>query len=349
MRVNLSKTNVHPDYWYPALRDSQLARGQCVSVVFNGQRIVLYRDTSGALHAMENSCAHRRVALHTGEVKNCNLVCSYHGWEYGSDGRLASIPYWPADKKLPNVGLRTYPTQSRGGLIWIFPGDPERATVVPIPDTSAVDNDQWFSFCLDNDFYNHYSIGIINGMDYYHFHLHRRFQPWSEIKLLKLESDEESVVGEYEIITTTGRAARLFKAILGESGKDKVVESLKVSYFYPHHLAEVGEKLRVWVFFLPVNDRHVKAFITMYVKASGIQRLWHKPFKQFFSPLILRRIQVQDAWVGLQEQEAWDLYPHEPRCETNPISVAVEKLLVRKSADVDSHVNKDVSFSSAAD
>jgi hypothetical protein len=49
-----------------------------------------------------------------------------------------------------------------------------------------------------------------------------------------------------------------------------------------------------------------------------------------FSPLILRRIQVQDAWAGLQEQRAWELYPNAPRYETNPISNAVEKLLIRK-------------------
>jgi phenylpropionate dioxygenase-like ring-hydroxylating dioxygenase large terminal subunit len=352
VKTNLSKINVHPNYWYPVLRESQLAKGQTLPVEFGGRRLVVYRDRDGELHAMENSCAHRRVALHTGEVKNCNLVCSYHGWEFAPDGRLASIPYWPSDKKLPNVGVKTYPIQVRGELIWIFPGDPAEAERVAIPDTSDLHNDEWFSFCLDNDFYNHYSIGIINGMDYYHFHLHRRFQPWSEIKLLNLESDENSVVGEYEIITTKGRAGRLFKAILGEGRKERVVETLRVSYFYPHHLAEVGDKLKVWVFFLPVSDRHVKAFITMYVKSSGIQRLWHKPFKRFFSPLILKRIQVQDAWIGLQEQEAWDLYPNDPRCETNPISVAVEKLLVakwRESLIDDSKTNSELSYSTAAD
>ena len=330
MRPNLCKLGVDPNYWYPVLRASKLGRGRAVPITFWKRQVVLYRDREGQVHAMDNSCAHRRVALHTGEVRDCNIVCPYHGWEYGPEGELASIPYWPADKKLPHVRLRSYPTESRNGLIWFFPGDPQLASSVPVPDTSSLENKEWFSFCLDNDFYNHYSIGIINGMDYYHFHLHRNFQPWSDIKLLNLESGDNSVVGEYEIITTRGKAARLFKAILGESGSQKVVESLRVHYLYPHHLAEVGEKIKVWAFFLPLNEKHVKAFITMYIKASGLQRALRKPFQKFFSPLILKRIQVQDAWIGLQEQEAWDLYPNEPRCETNPISVAVEKLLVRK-------------------
>lgn len=330
MRVNLCKVGVDPNYWYPVLREKHLAKGAALPVSFSDRRIVIYRDDEGKVHALENSCAHRKVALHPGHVEGCQIVCPYHGWEYKPDGRLASIPYWPTDKKLPGVRLRTYPVQEQNGLIWIFPGDPALAESRPAPDTSSLENKEWFSFCLDNDFYNNYSIGIINGMDYYHFHLHRKFQPWSEIKLLDLQQGENSVKGEYEITTTRGRAAKFFKAILGEGGNERVVESLKVHYLYPHHLAEVGEKIKVWAFFLPVNERHVKAFITMYVRVAGINMMLRKSFQKLFSPLILRRIQVQDAWVGLQEQEAWDLYPDEPRCETNPISIAVEKMLVRK-------------------
>jgi phenylpropionate dioxygenase-like ring-hydroxylating dioxygenase large terminal subunit len=330
VKANLCKVGVDPNYWYPVLREKELAKGKALPVTFSQRRLVVFRDQAGQVHTLDNSCAHRKVALHTGEVRDCRIVCPYHGWEYESAGKLVGIPYWEADKKIPNIKLRNYPTQCRNGLIWIFPGDFELADAAAIPDTSALENKEWFSFRLDNDFYNHYSIGIINGMDYYHFHLHRKFQPWSDIRLVKLQSEENSVFGEYEIVSTRGRAARFFKTILGEGGSAQVVESLKVHYLYPHHLAEVGEKIKVRAYFLPVNEKHVKAFITMYVRASGIHRFFRKPFQTLFSPLILKRIQVQDAWIGLQEQEAWELYPHEPRCETNPISIAVEKLLVQK-------------------
>lgn len=346
MMKNLCEIGVDPNYWYPILRESKLAKGKSLPVTFWQNRWLIFRDQTGQVYALDDKCAHRKVALHTGEVRDCRIVCPYHGWEYESDGKLAKIPYWTSDKKLPNVKIQNYPIECRNGLIWIFPGNPELAATVPVPDTSALENKEWFSFCLDNDFYNHYSIGIINGMDYYHFHLHQKFQPWSDIKLIKLRSDESSVIGEYEITSTRGKAARFFKSILGEGGNDKVVESLKVHYLYPHHLAEVGEKIKVWAYFLPVNERHVKAFITMYVRASGVNRLFRKPFQKLFSPLILRRIQVQDAWIGLQEQEAWEFYPNEPRCETNPISIAVQKLLVQKWTNhlEENHIEKERAF-----
>jgi hypothetical protein len=321
---------VNLNYWYPVARDRSLKINRPILASVWDKQLVIYRDRTGEARALDNACAHRRVALHEGEVRDCRIVCPYHGWEYDPDGVLAAIPYWPAGKQLPKVELNSYPVQRRGGLIWVFPGDRRKASEVSIPDTSELESGEWFSFCIDNDFYNHYSIGIINGMDYYHFHLHRKYQPWSDIELLNLRSNEDSVVGEYNIITTRGGAGRFFKAILGEARSEKVSRVLRVHYLYPHHFAEVGDDIKVWAFFLPVNEKHVKAFITMYVKARGVQRIFRKPFEMLFSPLILRRIQVQDAWAGLQEQRAWELYPNAPRYETNPISNAVEKLLIRK-------------------
>jgi renierapurpurin 18,18'-hydroxylase len=330
MENSLCSIGVDTNYWFVVLREKELKKKQAIPVTIWHQRLVLYRDELGKVHTLSDRCAHRKVALHPGEVRDCRLVCPYHGWEYNPDGKLAAIPYWAIDKELPKIQLRSYPTECRNGLIWVFPGDSEKAAQVPIPDTSELETDEWFSFCLDNEFHNHYSIGIINGMDYYHFHLHRKFQPWSDIRTVNIRADQDSVVGEYEITSTRGFAARFFKAILGEASSATVTRSLKVHYLYPHHLAELGDQIKVWAFFLPVDQNHVKAFITMYIKAVGIQRFFRQPFQLLFSPLLLKRIQVQDAWVGCQEQTAWELYPTEPRCEINQISIAAQELMIRK-------------------
>lgn len=328
--VSLCSIGVDTNYWFPTLREKELKRNQTVPVTIWHQRIVLYRDALGKVHALEDRCAHRKVALHPGEVKDDCIICPYHGWKYNLNGKLTGIPYWPLDKKLPEIQLRSYPAECRSGIIWVFPGDSEKATRILIPDTSELETDEWFSFCLDNDFHNHYTIGVINGMDYYHFHLHRRFQPWSDIRTVNICADEDSVVGEYEITSTRGFAARFFKVILGEASSEIITRSLKVHYLYPHHLAELGDNIKVWAFFLPIGQNHVKAFITMYVKAVGIQRFFRRPFQLLFSPLLLKRIQAQDAWIGCQEQTAWELYPTETRCEINPISIATQDLMIRK-------------------
>ena len=49
-------------------------------------------SVGGALRAMSDLCVHRGTALSLGWVQGDELVCAYHGWRYGADGRCVAIP-----------------------------------------------------------------------------------------------------------------------------------------------------------------------------------------------------------------------------------------------------------------
>ncbi|TDU04465.1 phenylpropionate dioxygenase-like ring-hydroxylating dioxygenase large terminal subunit [Streptomyces sp. 846.5] len=324
---NLCDVGVDPRTWYPAVRTSSLKVGTSQEVKFQERSFVVYKDPDGGIHCAENACAHRQVALSEGTVSGCRLVCPYHGWEFDPDGSLAKVPYWPADRPIPKVRIKTYPTLVRGGIVWFLPEPGE--TLPPLPQgTEEWETPEWFSFELDQAFDNHYGIGLINGMDYFHFHLHREYQPWSDIQLKDLEAEEGRVCGTYEVATGKSRPERVLRQLLGsDSSAEEVVNTLKVHYHYPHHVAELGDGMRVIVSFRPESRERVAVFITMYVKAHGWQRQVRKVFEPAFRRLVLSRIQKQDAWIGRIEQEAWETRPDEPRCELNPVAAAAERLM----------------------
>ena len=58
-----------------------------------GGPVVLVRGRDGTIRAFANVCRHRgaKVAEGKGNCRNA-LVCPYHGWTYGLDGRLAGAP-----------------------------------------------------------------------------------------------------------------------------------------------------------------------------------------------------------------------------------------------------------------
>jgi phenylpropionate dioxygenase-like ring-hydroxylating dioxygenase large terminal subunit len=294
--------------------------------------VVVYRDDAGKVHALENRCLHRAVPLDRGQVQGCKLVCPYHGWVHSESGQLASIPYG-GKSRLPKATLRVYPLQEQGGFIWIFPGDPVLATNRHPPETSDMTDQDWMEFPLDNDFANHYAIGVINGMDYFHFHIHRDYQPWRTIEVESVQSEPEAVRGVYKITSRAALPDRIFKWLLGGSsdGMERV-RRIKVHFLYPHHLAEVDDDLKVWVFFLPLGADRVRVFITMYIRRRGLSRHWHYAVQRLLSPLVLRKIQAQDALAGALEQEGWQRYPHIGRYEINPISVAVQRMITEKWA-----------------
>ena len=116
MAVNILDVGVDPNCWFAVVREKDLKKNRALPVTIWHQDLVVYRDHKGNVHTLENRCGHRKVALDSGEVRECRLVCPYHGWEYDSNGRLSSIPYWPSERKLPKVQLKSFPTKSAGGL-----------------------------------------------------------------------------------------------------------------------------------------------------------------------------------------------------------------------------------------
>jgi phenylpropionate dioxygenase-like ring-hydroxylating dioxygenase large terminal subunit len=63
---------------------------------FLDEKVVSVRGEDGAVRSFHNVCRHRAAQMVDSAKGNCGrrLVCPYHAWSYGLDGRLASIPRW---------------------------------------------------------------------------------------------------------------------------------------------------------------------------------------------------------------------------------------------------------------
>jgi carnitine monooxygenase subunit len=62
--------------------------GSYVSATVAGMPIAIVRDREGGLRAFYNVCKHRAHELLSGSGTTRNIVCPYHAWTYGLDGRL---------------------------------------------------------------------------------------------------------------------------------------------------------------------------------------------------------------------------------------------------------------------
>jgi salicylate 5-hydroxylase large subunit len=106
--------------------------GDFKRTVVGERSVILVRDADGALHVVENRCAHRGVAFcreRTGSVKA--FVCPYHQWNYNLKGDLIGLPFrrgvkqdgqvqggMPADFKLSDHGLTKLQVAERGGAVF---------------------------------------------------------------------------------------------------------------------------------------------------------------------------------------------------------------------------------------
>jgi phenylpropionate dioxygenase-like ring-hydroxylating dioxygenase large terminal subunit/AcrR family transcriptional regulator len=82
-------------HWLLAGHTSQAPNtGDYMTLDVAGERALVIRDGDGELRAFHNVCRHRASRVVTGESGSCHgaLVCPFHGWTYGYDGKLQSVP-----------------------------------------------------------------------------------------------------------------------------------------------------------------------------------------------------------------------------------------------------------------
>jgi len=70
------------DFWYPALRSTQIRGEKLATATLLEVPLVLGRTSDGKSFAMRDSCPHRGIPLSHGEFDGKVVECSYHGWRF---------------------------------------------------------------------------------------------------------------------------------------------------------------------------------------------------------------------------------------------------------------------------
>jgi phenylpropionate dioxygenase-like ring-hydroxylating dioxygenase large terminal subunit len=96
-------------------------RGQFFTPVVAGEPLLVVRAEDGELHALCNVCRHRAGPVAKGEGKRASFQCGYHGWTYGLDGALRTMPEMNGiecfDRE--SIALPRFRIESWNGLLFV--------------------------------------------------------------------------------------------------------------------------------------------------------------------------------------------------------------------------------------
>lgn len=324
------EAGINPNYWYPVALASQLKRGGIMPVVIWQEAIAVYRDEKGQIHALEDACPHKGVALHKGKVQGCHLTCAYHGWEFNGSGECVNVPYLPEGQKLPRAQARSYPVQEKYSLIWIFPGDPTLAASKQPPQMPEFDHPDYLMVPLAAQMQAHFSICNENSMDVFHGFLHQNLQGWFNPVLKSLRETEASVCAEYDV-SYKGRMAKF----LGLSDKADQVTTRRISikYNYPHYETDLEGVSSLYLMRLPVSPTKSRSFALFFLKIRLPQWLL-KRLEPILQPLlrhfVFMRFLGQDIEMMESEQQTYLANQERRYVEINPAIIAVERLIIRQ-------------------
>jgi phenylpropionate dioxygenase-like ring-hydroxylating dioxygenase large terminal subunit len=340
-RQKARAAGLSPDYFYPVARSGKLRRGQVLGTRFWDRPIAVFRDESGQVHAIEDRCAHRQLKLSLGQVKGCNLVCQYHGWEYNGDGKVVGIPHELFGKPFPNLKVGGFPAQERYGLIWIFPGNPALAELRRIPDIPELEGkERWGLITIDCEWKTHHSMVMDNLSDLTHAYPYPRHKRFSDAKMTRCEALGDRVYVSYDTEVGGGNILRRFvdKRLVSSNHID-------LCYEYPYQWSRSGDKIKHHCFVLPLDARTTHAFFLFYFKSPRVpfMPLAIPPWllNHFLGHFSGRLLGVANEWLGTPlipqdrraceaELEGYTRYYDAPVAEFNPAVGLGQQLIIRK-------------------
>lgn len=323
------------NHWYAVATSAELKK-QLLPTALWGKEIVLFRDSSGEVRALEDRCPHRLVKLSGGRLQNDQLECPYHGWRFARDGQCVYIPEMkPTDFR--HCKIQSYPVLEQYGFIWVFVGALAMATQQEPLALPEWDDLNQIGSIAPMHCAAHFSYVVENLMDMHHSHLHRSSQAWSDPALEKIYEQPDRVDAYYRAtnyykIDRIWSAVQLFIPALRQPHASPLVNH----YVYPHWRTTLGDDFTLYCLICPVSATETRAWMVHFTSLEAFPALHRLPDKIRWTvkkslahsarPL-LKKLVEEDTLMIVQEQQAYLQEPERQYWQTNRTLAAVQRVI----------------------
>jgi len=270
--------------WYVILESNEVKQGRPVGVTRLGEKLVLWRDSSGKVVCQRDQCPHLGAQLSQGKVIHGHLACPFHGFEFDTGGACRCVPAVGRGGSIPKaLKINGYPTYEAHHLIWMYWGEPPEELQAPGFFDSIDDSFSYMSF--QQPWEAHYSRMIENQLDV----MHLPFVHYNTIG-----SGGRSVVdGPY--VTLEGDMLNLWVYNRLDDGTPaKKAEELPVptrhpslQFRFPNTWQNwISDDLRIFIAFVPVDEEHGILYGRYYQKMVRL-------------PLLRDLVNLSGVWASL--------------------------------------------------
>ena len=188
-KKNVHKTNIkklrlqsnefpppYPNSWYFVDYSKNIKIGQIKPFSAFGKEMVVFRNQDNDIAILHAFCPHLGTHLgYEGKVRNNNIVCPYHSWEFDKDGLCKNIPY-SKTKISDRCNTKKYYTLEKMGLIFVWyhaDNDPPKKEIDLFRELDK--SYRFISHCDLDDMEMHIFEPSQNSADYYHFKTVHRY------------------------------------------------------------------------------------------------------------------------------------------------------------------------------
>jgi phenylpropionate dioxygenase-like ring-hydroxylating dioxygenase large terminal subunit len=289
-----------------------------------GERLVVWRDASGAVHVQQDQCPHRAAPLSKGRVVDGLLTCRYHGAQIAGDGTVANVAISPECNLIGQKLVRGYPVVEHMEGIFAYFGDALHPEPVPFVLPYEMVEPDWGGLIVSATWRCNHQYVNDNLNDPMHAPvLHGG--TFTHVVNLK---PEKVVIEDLEHGFSCRRPATGGNSVEGMEFIDHSMQYWRFDVNYPPN-AGPGGNLRIVCFVTPIDaDNTIINFWRMR-KSTGWQRdLWY----------FLYKVKLEEfAWQVLEQDreilEDMPPWPPKENLHQHDLGVSRMRRMMRREAE----------------
>ncbi len=257
--------------WYAILPSKGVKRNGIVAVKRLNLNLAMFRNSKGELGCVVDQCTHRGVALSIGKLKGDCVQCPFHGLEFDKDGKCTFIPAngKASTADISRYNVKSYTVKEENGIIYLWYGD-EKMMEETLPFFSN-DIDESYSYSEIADHWtSHYSRSIENQLDTVHVPI---------VHYNTIGRGNKTLVNgpKVEYINNIIRTSANNEVDMGQKPKpasECTIKETNLSFIFPNiWMNHINAKIKVIIYFAPVDDENTILYIRFYNKITKIRLL----------------------------------------------------------------------------
>lgn len=290
--------------WYAILPSKAVKTNQIVGIKRLNLDLAIFRNDTGEVGCVVDQCTHRGAALSKGKVKGECIKCPFHGLEFDKKGQCNFIPAngKVSDADLSRYNVKHYPVRESNGIVYLWYGDLDKITdELPF---FYKDVDATYVYSEIEDHWNsHYSRCIENQLDVVHLPFVHHNTIGRGNKTLVNGPKVEFVKGG--IVTSASNEIDIGQT--PKSASECLIKDTYLSFHFPNvWMNHISEKIKVIIYFAPVDDENTVLYIRFYCKLTGLKPL--DSFVAYFGKFANRIIERQDKRVVITQKPKASAY-----------------------------------------
>lgn len=284
--------------WYGVFPGRKLKINTMISLKRLGLELVLFRTKSGKLGCVTDRCSHRGAALSAGKLKGDCLQCPFHGLEFDHVGRCKLIP---ANGKasledLSRFNVQSYTVREYQDMIYLWYGEDDKISD-KLPFFEEYLNDSYVYSEIEDSWNSHYSRCIENQLDVVHLpFVHHNTIGRGNRTLV----NGPKVIFDNGVIITSANND-LDEGQTPKAAVDCEIKETFLAFKFPNlWMNHISPKIKVVIFFAPVDEENTVIYIRFYNKITGVKVV--NRFISFLGMYGNRLIERQDKRVVITQK-----------------------------------------------